>query len=163
MPGGLLKGVKDAIEPLCMSGKCCCCCLLLHYTGLIRVFCNVSQANVAQSTSWLPQFCTCFQYRKARLNLRDSGSRFSRPSTCTTSIKVSCRICLHVWYASLVFADIELVDDLSVFFTLLMNTNGTKAAQCSAEHLHLKGERDMNQHVSSAWMLPQRCFRMWCL
>jgi hypothetical protein len=50
MPGGLLKGVKDAIEPLCMSGKCCCCCLLLHYTGLIRVFCNVSQANVAQST-----------------------------------------------------------------------------------------------------------------
>jgi len=49
-----------------------------------------------------------------------------------------------------VFADIELVDDLSVFFKLLMNTNGMKVAQCSANHLQLKGEKEMNQHVSSA-------------
>ena len=65
------------------------------------------------------------------------------------------RLCLPVWYASLVLADIEVVDDLSVFFSLLMNTNGTKAAQCSAEHLQLKGASGMNRHVSLFWMLLQ--------
>ena len=58
---------------------------------------------------------------------------------------------------SLAFVDIELVDDLSVFFSLLMNTNGVKAAQCSADHLQLKSESGRNRHVSSLNVASTLC------